>query len=345
MARSVNARLEVSFARSARAMSANGPPVVIRVIPDPDLDHGMARVSGGGACRYSCLLLPSRHGTVGRAGAAFATQQEGGGRPMIAGTTKLFAIVGDPVAQARSPEVFNALFRRRGVDAAMVPLHVRADDFAPVLSALRSVENFCGLVVTVPHKRAAARAAAQRSERAATAGAANVLRPCAGGWEADLLDGEGFAAGLARNGIDPRGKRCAIVGAGGAGAAIALALCERAAQSVCVSDIEPDRAASLARRLVGHGHPAVAAAPDRTADLVVNATPLGMAEADLLPFDPTSLAPGAIVADVIMQPSLTRLLREAARLGHRTVEGRHMLDGQAEPIWRFFGLPDAATGG
>lgn len=259
---------------------------------------------------------------------------------MIAGTTQVFAIVGDPVAQARSPEVFNALFRKRGVDAAMVPLHVRADGFASALSALRSVENLGGIVVTVPHKPAAARCATRLSQRAAMAGAANVLRRSADGWQGDLLDGEGFAVGLARHGIDPRGLRCAVVGAGGAGTAIALALCERAARSVSIWDIDRSRAAALVRRLGECGHPiARIAVPDATADLVVNATPLGMAEADGLPIDPASLGRHAVVADVIMKPPVTPLLREAARLGHRTVEGRHMLDGQAELVWRFFGLP------
>ncbi len=263
---------------------------------------------------------------------------------MISGTTRLFAIIGDPVAQARSPEIFNALFRQRGVDAVMIPLHVDADCFASVLSALGSVENLDGIVVTVPHKLAASRGLAKRSQRAEIAGSVNVLRRCAGGWEGDLLDGEGFAVGLARNGIDARGRRCAIVGAGGAGAAIALALCERGAHSVAVCDRDHDRAKFLVQRLAERGHAAATtAAPSRETELVINATPLGMAPQDGLPIALASLGCDAIVADIIMKPPVTRLLREAARLGHRTVEGRHMLDGQAELIWRFFGLPGAAA--
>lgn len=235
--------------------------------------------------------------------------------------------------------MFNALFRERQVDAVMVPLHVHPDNFLPALSVLRSVENLAGLVVTVPHKLAAARALARRSQRAEVAGAVNVLRPCPGGWDGDLLDGEGFLSGLARQGIDPRGKHCAIVGAGGAGTAITLALCERAAAAVSVCDIDRDRTITLAQRLADAGHAVRIAAPDSETDLVVNATPLGMADGDALPIDLAALAPHAIVADVVMKPPVTQLLRQAARRGHRTVEGRHMLDGQAELIWRFFRLP------
>lgn len=263
----------------------------------------------------------------------------------ISGTTRVFAIIGDPVAQARSPEIFNALFRQRRVDAAMLPLHVRADDLATVLSALHRVGNVDGIVVTVPHKLAASRNLVACSHRVQVAGAANVLRRGPAGWEGELLDGEGFAAGLQHAGFNPEGRRCAIVGAGGAGTAIALALCDRAAHTVSVCDTDPARASTLASRLAGRGTSSVAvAAPDHRSDIVINATPLGMAPDDDLPIALAALAPAAIVADVVMKPPVTRLLREAARRGHPIVEGRHMLDGQTDLMWRFFGLPQPVLG-
>ena len=143
--------------------------------------------------------------------------------------TLLFGILGDPIDQARSPEVFNELFRQRGVDAVMAPMRVGVGKFEAALAGLRAVENVAGLVVTVPHKSAAARLMKKGSQRAALAIAANALRPCKGGWEGDLFDGEGFVRGMAAEGKSVGGARCAIVGSGGAGAAIAFALLEAGA--------------------------------------------------------------------------------------------------------------------
>ena len=91
--------------------------------------------------------------------------------------TQLFAIIGDPIAQARSPEVFNHLFRERSVDAVMVPMLVHPIGFEASLSGLRAVENVVGLIVTVPHKATAARLLKTASRRVMIARAANALRP------------------------------------------------------------------------------------------------------------------------------------------------------------------------
>lgn len=253
---------------------------------------------------------------------------------------RVFGIVGDPVAQVRSPEVFNIRFRARGVDAIMVPLQVPAGRLASALAGLRRVENLAGLVVTVPHKPEAARLSRPCSDRVRVAGAANVLRPVADGWESDLFDGEGFAIGLAARGIEVRGRRCAIVGAGGAGAAIAAALIERGVAALAISDLDAGRAETLARRLrVGACCPVAVARPDASSEVAINATPLGMGAGDPLPFDPGALRRDAVVAEVVMKPTVTRLLEEAGRRGLQVHEGRHMLDGQIDAIWRFFSLP------
>jgi len=91
--------------------------------------------------------------------------------------TKAFVILGDPIAQARSPGVFNRLFRKRRVDAVMTPMLVSAEYFEKALSDLRTVDNMAGLVITVPHKVAAARLMKMGSRRATLAMAANALRP------------------------------------------------------------------------------------------------------------------------------------------------------------------------
>jgi shikimate dehydrogenase len=254
--------------------------------------------------------------------------------------TQLFAIIGDPIAQVRSPEVFNHLFRERGVDAVMVAMLVRPDEFGASLSGLRAVENLGGLIITVPHKAAAARLLKRASSRAKVAKAANALRPCLDGWEGDLLDGEGFARGMETEGHELKGKHCALVGCGGAGAAIALALLERDVASLSVWDIDRARAVDLAQRLRGVTSVEISVAPPNSqSDVAINATPLGMNENDLVPFSLEPLQGGAVVAEAIMKPPRTKLLREAERRRHPIQEGRHMLDNQVEAIWSFFGLP------
>jgi shikimate dehydrogenase len=254
--------------------------------------------------------------------------------------TRLFAILGDPVAQARSPSLFNDRFCTRSIDAVMIPIHVEARDFASVLATLRYVRNLEGLVVTVPHKPAAASAARPCSRRVEIAQAANALRPIPGGWECDLFDGEGFAIGLQMSGVSVTGKNVSIVGAGGAGAAIAVALLDRGAD-VTLFDLDRPRAQRTVARLSSiFSRNVDVGLPSSWADIVINATPLGMREGDPFPFDLDALREGAIVADIIMNPPMTPLLQEAARRGFSIQAGRYMLDNQLDSLWSFFHLPN-----
>jgi shikimate dehydrogenase len=259
---------------------------------------------------------------------------------MSAGGQQLYCIIGDPVDQVRSPQVFNALFRDRGVNAVMVPLHVSAANLEASLKGLHGIRNLRGVVVTVPHKLAAATMLRNPPVRVAIAGAANVLRPTKEGWEGELFDGEGFARGLGAQQFSLEGKICAIVGAGGAGSAIALALIGRGIRALSLWDVDERKAAALAARLAPHSSaPIHVQPPGPETELAVNATPLGMRPEDPLPFDVSVLRAGSLVGDAIMKPPVTRLLTTARALGCSTLEGRHMLDRQVDMIWEFFNLP------
>ncbi len=205
--------------------------------------------------------------------------------------TDLYGIIGDPVAQVRSPAVFNARFQAAGLDAVMVPMHVIGDRPGAAIAGLRAIENLAGLVITVPHKPAAARLLRSCSDRVRMAGAANVLRPVPDGWDGDLFDGEGFAIGLEANGFQLAGKRCALVGAGGAGAAIAVALITREIAELTIFDIDEGKTSDLVARLQRLGRcPVSMGRPGRATDLAINATPLGMEAGDPLPFEVAALA-------------------------------------------------------
>jgi shikimate dehydrogenase len=254
-------------------------------------------------------------------------------------TRAVYAIVGDPVGQVRSPEVFNALYAERGVNAIMVPLEVPSGRLEPMLASLRLARNLGGIIVTIPHKLEAATVAVRSSERVQLVGAANALRPADGGWEADLFDGVGFLNGLRARGVTAAGKRVSIVGAGGAGLAIAGALLSAGAAAVTICDQDRAKADAAVARLQ-RTWPAQTrqGAPDASVDIAVNATPAGMRPDDPLPIDLDRIAPSTLVADAIMRPPVTALLAEAARRGHPILEGRRMLDGQVEPLWRFLGM-------
>lgn len=261
----------------------------------------------------------------------------------IRGTTRLFAVLGDPVDQVRAPQLLNPLFTRLGLDAVLVPAHVPPDGLGAAVRGLQGLANLDGLLVTVPHKVAICRHVDALSSVATVSGSANALRREPDGrWYADNFDGAGFVRGLERAGRPVRGQRFTVVGAGGAGAALAAALLRSEAAHVRLCDPDTHRLREVLARLeptwpgrtTGTPEPRVA-----DADATVNATPLGMRPADPLPFDPGALPPGCLVADIVMKPPETRLLRTAAALGHPVHHGSHMLDQQLDLYRDFFALP------
>ena len=272
-----------------------------------------------------------------------------GHAPRISGRTRLFAVLGDPVRQVRAPELLNPVFAELGLDAVLVPVHAPVAHLGEVVRGLQRAGNVDGLLVTVPHKAAALAFADVHSAAVRLAGSTNALRRGADGrWYAENFDGAGFVAGLATAGRPPAGKRVTLVGAGGAGGAIAAALVLAGVARLDVVDVDPARVRTLLDRLSDHAPGVVrhAATPyDDKADLMVNATPLGLAQDDPLPFDPTRLTPGTLVADIIMTPPETPLLRTAAAHGLPTHRGAPMLTEQLRLYREFFELhPTEAAG-
>lgn len=263
--------------------------------------------------------------------------------PAISGTTRLFAVVGDPVAQVKAPSLLNPLFARLGLDAVLFPVHAEPRHFAHVITGLQRTTNVDGLLITVPHKIRACAFADELGHSAALSGSANAMRRDEDGrWRAENFDGRGFVAGLSARGHAPKGKVVRLSGAGGAGRAIAAAVLEAEAAQLLVHD--PDRAKRevLRGRLEEHwpGRVTVLDSADGApgCDIAVNATPLGMRPADPLPFDPKSLGEGTLVADIVMEPRDTPLLLAASARGLPTHRGHHMLDHQLSLYRTFFGL-------
>ncbi|MGP8470930.1 shikimate dehydrogenase family protein [Burkholderia sp. PR2] len=247
----------------------------------------------------------------------------------LSGATRVHFIVGDPIAQVRSPKGVTAALREAGLDALVVPAHVAPDDLAAFFAGITPMRNVDGVIITVPHKFSAAGFCTSLSDEAAFLGAANTLRRTAdGGWHGGMFDGTGFVAALGDAGCDLRGKRALLVGAGGAGSAIGHALVMAGVASLDVRDNDAARTASLVDRLatLQRGTVRVAAADvaPESFDVIVNASPMGMRADDPPPVDVSRVPATTFVCDVVTKPPLTPFIEAARARGCRTVTGTQM---------------------
>ena len=188
--------------------------------------------------------------------------------------TRLFVILGDPIAHVRAPVVWSALFRRFGVNAVFLPAHVVADGIDAAIRGLKALRNLDGMMFTMPHKAAAMRHADTLTLRAQRVGSINLLRPDPDGrWTGDNVDGAGFIAGLAADGIRVAGRHAHVHGAGGVGRNIAWSLAAEAIASLTIFDVDAKRAVELAAQISAEcALPVVAGGIDAArCDLAINA--------------------------------------------------------------------------
>lgn len=192
----------------------------------------------------------------------------------VSGATRVLALIGDPVAQERSPLYMNAHLAARGNDAVLVPFQVAPDQLPSLIAGLRGVGNFAGAIVTMPHKKALVPLVERLAPSAVEVGAANVMRrEHDGSLTGAMLEGIAFLAGLESIGQSVSGKRVLLIGAGGAAHAIAFALVHAGIRSIALINRTPARAAELAVRLreLGAEVEVVEHLQGRRYDLVVNA--------------------------------------------------------------------------
>ena len=157
--------------------------------------------------------------------------------PAPTGATRLYVIVGDPIAQVRSPAGVSSAFAARGHDGILMPVQVAPADLPDFLAVAARLKNLDGIVVTIPHKFACYLACASATDRAHFLGAVNLMRRRAdGAWHGDMVDGLGFVGAARAKGIDPQGMQALLVGAGGAGSAIARELVKAGVSELAVHD-------------------------------------------------------------------------------------------------------------
>ena len=265
---------------------------------------------------------------------------------MITGKTGVFFMVADPIDQVRTPEIFNQVFAQCGIDAVMVPLHVKQDHLVDTVRSVFESPTTRGMVLSIPHKTAAAQLVDVLSVGAQIANAVNAIRRNPDGkLEGAQFDGIGFVESMDRYSMNYRGKSVLMIGAGGAASAIATALAEGGAASLAIFDVDSSKSAALARA-VGQRYPMRTVVQENNDpagfDVLINASPVGLKDSDPLPVPADRINSNAQVCDILMKNQPTPLLRAAMSKGNAVLPGFDMLILQSPLFLEFFGVKEAA---
>jgi shikimate dehydrogenase len=261
---------------------------------------------------------------------------------MIDGKTKLIAHIGYPTETFKSPMIYNPFFRACGINAAVVPMGCKAEDYASFLKLVFRLSNVGGALITMPHKVTTLDLVDQATVSAKIAGACNGVRIDERGvMIGDMFDGEGFVRGLLRNGRKAAGASVLVAGCGGVGSAIAASLAKAGVARLALHDAFASSMNALAGRLKVH-YPKLevvtGSADPAGYDIVVNATPLGMKKDDPLPFDVERISPSTFVGEVVMKEEITPFLAAARAKGCGYQVGTDMLFEQIPAYLEFFGF-------
>jgi shikimate dehydrogenase len=262
---------------------------------------------------------------------------------IINGSTELIAHIGFPTHAFKAPMIYNPWFEKRGVNAVVVPMGCRPEDFSVFLRSLFKLSNIRGALITMPHKITTIGLLDAVSPTAAIAGSCNAVRLGADGQlQGDMFDGEGFVRGLLRKGCVLQGARVLVVGCGGVGSAIAASLAAAGISAIALFDPSNASQAGLAGRLQKH-YPLLQVSTGSNDpagfDVVVNATPMGMNAGDPMPMDVDRIAPTTFVGEVVMKSEMTAFLEAARARGCRFQIGSDMLFEQIPAYLEYFGLP------
>jgi shikimate dehydrogenase len=270
---------------------------------------------------------------------------------MITGRTKLLGVLGAPIEHSLSPVLQNAALRTAGLDYVYVALPVKKDALRSAVPGLRDA-GFCGFNVTIPFKTEIIALLDALDEDARRIGAVNTVvvgaDGCLTGYNTDAA---GFLAGFTACGVSLRGAHAVVLGAGGAARAVLCGLLRAGAAQVSIGVRNLVKGEKLCADFAADGDvrafrfdDAAFRARLSSADVLVQTTPLGMSPhpEEMPPVDWAAVHPAAFVYDLIYTPAETRFLREAARRGHRCVNGETMLAAQgAEAFFLWTGVrPD-----
>ena len=260
-------------------------------------------------------------------------------------TTKIFGCIADPISHVKAPTIFTSIFKHKNIDAVMIPIHVSKGNLINVIEALKCIKNFCGLTVTIPHKTLAASLCDTLEVDAEITGAVNWIkfdteRKLVG----NNFDGKGFVNGFLKQNYFLKGKTICLFGAGGAASSIACSLVNEKIKCLKIINRDFKKAQDLNKRInTKYSNIKIEVFSEnnyslKDCDVIINATSLGLKKNDKLPFDVTKTSPNSIIADIIMDPEETELLKKSKSLGLSIHYGKYMIESQIDLVGDFFKL-------
>ena len=261
----------------------------------------------------------------------------------VNGKTRVYGIVGDPIEQVRSPEMVTWEIQKRHHNAVLIPMHIARDEFDSVMPHIMRMRNLDGLIFTIPFKAQAIALAKTLGPQASQIGAINALKKHSNGaWSGEIFDGIGCVEAFKQRGITLQDKRLQLIGLGGAGSAICVALAYEKPKLLRLFDINPqttERMAKMVNTISPQTVVEVGLPLAEGIDILLNASPVGMLNDARLPLAVQQFKKELIVFDAIVMPENTPLLSLAQDCGCQVVRGREMMLGQISKIVDYFFAP------
>ena len=261
----------------------------------------------------------------------------------VNGKTRVYGIVGDPIEQVRSPEMVTWEMQKRHHNAVLIPMHIARDEFDSVMPHIMRMRNLDGLIFTIPFKAQAIALAKTLGPQASQIGAINALKKHSNGaWNGEIFDGIGCVEAFKQRGITLQDKRLQLIGLGGAGSAICVALAYEKPKLLRLFDINAqttERMAKMVNTISPQTVVEVGLPLAEGIDILLNASPVGMLSDARLPLAVEQFKKELIVFDTIVMPENTPLLSLAQDCGCQVVRGREMMLGQISKIVDYFFAP------
>ena len=261
------------------------------------------------------------------------------------GSTKIYGCLADPIDHVKAPTIFTSLFNEKNIDAGMIPIHVSKDNLYDVIMSLKLIKNFYGMTITIPHKAEIVSMCDFLEPDADRTKAVNWIkfdenRRLIG----NNFDGKGFVNGFLEQNHSLTNKSIGLFGTGGAGVAIAFAMADQNLKILKLINRDINKANNLKNK-INIFYPnlriQVLSLFDyqiEDCDLVINATSLGLKNDDKLPFDVNKTRVDTVIADIIMNPNETELLKQSKSIGRPVHYGRYMIESQIELVKNFLNI-------
>ena len=264
---------------------------------------------------------------------------------LILGSTKIYGCLADPIEHVKAPLIFTNIFREKNIDAVMVPINVSEKNLEKVIIALKSIKNFSGMTITIPHKTNILHMCDFLKPDAERTKAVNWIkfdesRKLIG----DNFDGQGFVNGFYKQKHTFENKSVCLVGTGGAGASIAFALAKEKIKQLTLINRDINKANVLKSNINKIFHALEISVFNSSEkilkdyEIVINATSLGLKKSDKIPFNVHETNEKCIIADIIMNPIETDLLIKAKSIGRTIHYGKHMIETQIQLAGNFLKL-------